>query len=147
MQFPSIEWFQALTDQADQDEETFRRLGFCDADVRVDVREGASTRSFLLTFRDYGCTAVRELESKSAASVDFALAAGHDVWREMIENIRANGEADLEHTLSYLQLPGTLELVAEDQGRADMFYRFNQTFQEFFNSSAAIPTEFAVPVA
>jgi hypothetical protein len=147
MQFPSTDWFEALRAEAAKDEETFRRLGFCDAAVRVDVRDGADTRSFLLTFRDYGCTAVRELDGGGAADFDFALVADHDVWREMIENIRANGRADLEHTLNYLQLPGTLELVAEDQGRKDMFYRFNQTFQEFFNRAAAVPTEFAAPAA
>jgi hypothetical protein len=79
--------------------------------------------------------------------VDFSLAADHGVWQEMIENIRDNGGADLDHTLNFLQLPGTIELVADDQGQADMFYRFSQTFQEFFNGAAAIPTEFAVAVA
>ena len=114
----------------------------------MDVREGATTRSFVIAFRDYGCESVRELESGAPSPpVDFALAADHEVWREMLENIREHGRADLEHTLNFLQLPGTVELVADDQGQADMFYRFNQTFQEFFNASAGIPTEFAVPVA
>ena len=147
MQFPSVEWFEALTARVNDDAETFRRLGCCDADVRVDVREGATTRSFVIAFRDYGCESVRELESGASPAVDFALAADHEVWREMLENIREHGRADLEHTLNFLQLPGTVELVADDQGQADMFYRFNQTFQEFFNASAGIPTEFAVPVA
>jgi hypothetical protein len=40
-------------------------------------------------------------------------------------------------------LPGALELVASDQQNADLFYRYNQTFQEFFNLSSRVQTEFA----
>ncbi|MCP5031803.1 MAG: hypothetical protein GY939_08365, partial [Actinomycetia bacterium] len=145
MRFPSTEWFEALKNEASANEETFRRLGFCDADVRIDVRAGVGTRRFVLTFRDYGCTLVAELEDADSPVVDFALAADLDVWREMVENIRQNGEADLSHTLNFLQLPGTIELVADDQGKADLFYRFSQTFQEFFNGADAVPTEFTAP--
>lgn len=147
MQFPSSEWFEALITEVNNDEVKFRRLGWCDSDVRVDVREGATTRSFVIAFREYGCAGVSEVESGASPAVDFALAADSEVWREMLENITEHGQADLEHTLNYLQLPGIVELVAEDQGQADIFYRFNQTFQEFFNASAAVPTEFSVPVA
>ena len=61
----------------------------------------------------------------------------------MIENIRQNGEADLSHTLNVLTMPGIpLQLEAPDQLKADLFFRFNQTFQEFFNGAAAVETEF-----
>ena len=60
----------------------------------------------------------------------------------MIRNIRDNGEADLEHTLSYLQLPGTIELIAPTQLDADIFYRFNQTFQQFFDLTSRVSTQF-----
>ncbi|MCP5031824.1 MAG: hypothetical protein GY939_08480 [Actinomycetia bacterium] len=147
MRFPSSEWFEALTNQANANEETFRRLGFCDADVRIDISEGTGTRRFMLTFRDYGCDVVGEVDNDAdLPACDFALAGDLDVWREMVENIRENGEADLSHTLNFLQLPGTIELVADDQGKADLFYRFNQTFQEFFNGADAVPTEFTAPV-
>lgn len=143
MQFPSVEWFEAVSAKADEDAETFERLGWCDATVGIDVRDGAEAQSFVLTFEGYRCVAVEEVDGDALAAADFTLRADHDVWREMVENVRENGRADLEHTLNHLQLPSIIELVAEDQGQADLFYRYNQTFQEFFNKAATVPTEFA----
>ncbi len=136
-----MEYFQALQAQADRDPDTFRRLGFCDSRVRVGV-EGDVPQSFVLTFNDYGCSDVEEVDPAVDVDVDFGLCAAPGVWREMIENIREHGEADLQHTLNYLQLPGILRLEAEDQQRADVFYRFNQTFQAFFDQAAEVEVEF-----
>ena len=147
MQFPSVDWFEAVRAEYEADTLTARRLGWCDNDVRLNVRDGSSTDSYLLAFRDYGLGEVRALDSASAEPGDFSLTADLDVWREMIENIASNGDADGDHTLNHLQLPGLIQLEAADQGQADLFYRFNQTFQEFFNKSATVPTEFAAAVA
>jgi hypothetical protein len=143
MQFPSVQWFEAVQKEADSEAATFRRMGFCDATVVVEHRSGDGSRRFVLNFEDYGLTSVRELKKNEADDAHFSLSADDKVWREMIENIHAHGEADLEHTLNRLQLPGTLELVASDQQNADLFYRYNQTFQEYFNLSSRVQTEFA----
>lgn len=143
MQFPSVQWFEAVQKEVDSEAATFRRMGFCDATVVVEHRSGDGSRRFVLSFEDYGLTSVRELKKDEADDAHFSLSADDAVWREMIENIHAHGEADLEHTLNRLQLPGTLELVASDQQNADLFYRYNQTFQEYFNLSSRVPTEFA----
>ncbi|MEO6197211.1 MAG: hypothetical protein ABIP58_03795 [Dehalococcoidia bacterium] len=64
----------------------------------------------------------------------------------MVRNIRANGAADIEHSLNRLTMADVpLKLVARDQLQADIFYRFNQSFQAFFNEAAHVPTEFAIP--
>jgi hypothetical protein len=147
MQFPSVEWFEAVQQEAEAEAAAFRRMGFCDATVLFEVRAGEHSRRFLLAFEDYGMTSVRELAAGKTPDFDFCLAADAAVWREMIENIRAHDEADLEHTLNRLQLPGVLKLTAPDQQRADLFYRYNQTFQQFFNQSARVPTEFAAEPA
>lgn len=142
MRFPSVAWFKAVKARADANPERFRRLGFCDATVGIEVGEGADVKSFVLTFQDYGCSKVERAGAGAPADLDFALAGDCAVWREMIENIREHGRADLQHTLNYLQLPGTLRLEAKDQARADLFYRFSQTFQAFFDEAAQVPTEF-----
>lgn len=147
MRFATVEYFQALQAQADRDPDTFRRLGFCDSTVRVAV-ESAVPKSFVLTFNDYGCGDVEEVDPAVDVDVDFSLCATAEVWREMIENIREHGQADLQHTLNYLQLPGIIRLEADDQQRADLFYRFNQTYQAFFDQAAEVEVEFdAAPVA
>ncbi len=142
MQFPSVKWFEAVQQEADSEAATFRRMGFCDATVMFELSNGDASRRFVLTFEDYGMTSVRELGADESAEIDFSLVGPDEVWQEMIENIHTNGEADLDHTLNRLQLPGTLELVAEDQQAADLFYRYNQTFQEFFNLSSRLESEF-----
>jgi hypothetical protein len=147
MQFPSVEWFEAVQHEADAEAAAFRRMGFCDATVLLELRSGEQSRRFHLAFEDYGVTSVRELTSTEAPEFDFSLAADDTVWREMIENIRTHGEADLKHTLNYLQLPSLLELSAPDQQRADLFYRYNQTFQQFFNLAARVPTEYTAETA
>lgn len=141
MKFPSVKWFEAVQAEAAADVVRFRRLGFCDAAVRIRV-EGPKTQNFVLTFSDYGCSSIVGGKAAGAASVDFTLAAPLEVWQEMIENIQKNGVADLEHTLNYLQLPSIIRLEAEDQGQADLFYRFSQTFQAFFDQAAKVPATF-----
>lgn len=142
MQFPSIDWFKAVQQEAEVEAATFRRMGFCDAKVLLEFRNGEDSSRFVLSFEDYGMTSVRELDSGDKADADFGLVADNAVWREMIENIHANGEADLGHTLNRLSLPGTLELKATDQQCADLFYRYNQTFQVFFDLSSRVQSEF-----
>lgn len=144
MDFPSTEWFQAVKTEADGDPDTFRRLGFCDALAVVEVSEGSDSRRFALEFKEYGLDTVRELAAGEEVDFDFALVAGIEVWQEMIENIAANEGADLAHTLAHLQLPNIIELQAEDQMRADIFFRCNGSYQEYFNKSANVQTTFPV---
>jgi hypothetical protein len=145
MKFPSVEWFEALEKQAEQNAATFRRLGFCDAIVGVKVlaENGANeNRGFVLTFDGYSCKSVKEVGDPENAA-DFVLEAKLGTWKEMIENITANGGADLNHTLNYLTLPGDpIRVVAKDQLKDDVFSRFNSTFQEFFDGAQHLQTEF-----
>ena len=61
MQFPSVQWFEAVQREADSEADTFRRMGFCDATMLVEHRTGDDSRRFELAFEDYGMTSVREL--------------------------------------------------------------------------------------
>ena len=146
MKFPSVEWFEALEKQAEQNAATFRRLGFCDAIVGVKVLAGngaSENRGFVLTFDGYSCKSVEEVADPENVA-DFVLEAKLSAWKEMIENITANGGADLGHTLNYLTLPGDpIRVIAKDQLKDDVFSRFNSTFQEFFDGAQHLQTEFS----
>ena len=63
----------------------------------------------------------------------------------MLESIREDGTPGLGLSLASLQLPGKLELRARSQEHEDLFFRYNQSFQEFFNSSRDVATEFVAP--
>ena len=95
-------------------------------------------------FEEFEAVDVREASAADAERVDFVLEAPLAVWREMIENIAEHdGQPDLTHTLNYLSHPGTpIVLRSDDPIRRDMYFRFNQSLQEFVNASAAFTTTF-----
>jgi len=144
MKFPTVEWFQALEEQATQRAETFRRLGFCDATVGIKVlAEGelAKERSFVSPSMATDARWCRRCRTEKVA--DFVLEGKYGVWKEMIENIRNNRGPDLRHTLNYLTLPGDpIRINAQDQLKQDLFFRYNGTLQEFFNGAQQVKTEF-----
>jgi hypothetical protein len=141
--FPSIEWFEAVNRRTAEDKKKFRLLGYVDADVGIKIDgNGAGSTAFLLKFRDYGVESVEE--AKDLQKADFSVEGSLEAWTEMVRNIQQNGEADLNHTLNRLTMAGVpLKLQAADQLQADIFYRFNQSFQAYFNEAAVVPTEFA----
>ena len=146
MKFPTVEWFEALEEQAEKNSDTFRRLGFCDALVGVKVlaENGQNRdRSFLLTFDGYTCNSVAEVDNVEQKA-DFVMEARYGAWKEMIENITANAGPDLTHTLNFLALPGVpIKVTSADQLKDDVFSRFISTFQEFFDGAQHVETEFA----
>ncbi len=142
--FPSVEWFQAVGRRVAEDKERFKLLGYVDASLGIKVdANGADSKGYVLQFADYGVTDVTEVDDPLAAA-DFVIEGSLESWIEMISNIRDHGEPDLDHTLNRLTMAGVpLKIVARDQLQADFFYRFNQSFQAFFNEAASVPTEFA----
>src|SRR3989304_3236433 len=139
--FPSIEWFRALRDIINADD-AYRRIGTCDAVVGIKIPD--ARKYFLLTFEAFELLDVREASEAEAEDCDFWLEMPLARWREMIQNISENGKADLHHTLNTIDLEDPEGLARSNDGyRRDAFYRFNQTFQYFFDSSAKIDTQFA----
>jgi hypothetical protein len=141
--FPSVEWFNALREQVNGDP-AFRHLGTVDAIVGVKV----GNKIYELTFEAFECTNVRETNENALRDMDFWMEQPYDAWKEMIENIKKNGHADLSHTLNTIDLSMPEGLARSQDGyRRDAFYRFNQSIQDFFNASAKIDTQFAEPAA
>ena len=63
---------------------------------------------YVMTFEAFEIADVRETDEAAAEDTDFWLEISFDKWKEMIENIKANGKADLHHTLNTidLEVPG-----------------------------------------
>ncbi len=138
--FPSVDWFNAVADLVNSDDE-FRRLGTFDA--RVGVKVG--NELFEVTFEAFECTGVREIEEADLQDVDFWLEQSPEAWQAMIEDIKANGAAGLGQTLNTIDLNIPEGFARSHDGyRRDAFYRFNQSLQHFFDTSSKIDTEFAV---
>ena len=140
--FPSVEWFKAIQDLVNGDD-GIRKLGTCDAVMGVKVQD----KAFEITFEAFDCTAARVISPAALANAAFYLDASYETWQEMLENIsKSAGQPDRHltlNTIDFLAPDGFAK--SDDQSRKDRFYRYGQTFQQFFNASAEIKTEFAVP--
>jgi hypothetical protein len=145
--FPSVEWFRELARLMNEHEEAFKRFGDADVTWAVEVQPsapGGQLRKFRLVFEGYGCTAVEEIEPDEDAGIAFTLQASFDTWKEMIENIQANQGPDLHHTLNRLALmDDPIYIACQDFLDRDLFARYGQTYQLFFNGAVHIPTTFA----
>jgi len=138
--FPSVEWFDTVRDLVNKDE-AFRRLGTIDARVGVKVGD----KLFELTFEAFECVGAREIDENDLRDLDFWLEQSPEQWREMLENIKNHGAADLQYTLNTIDLTIPEGFARSYDGyRRDTFYRFNQSLQHFFDSSSKIDTQFAV---
>ena len=87
---------------------------------------------------------MQEVDEREAEDTDFWLEMSYAKWKDLIENVRENGKADLHHTLNTIDLEDPDGFARSNDGyRRDAFYRFNQTYQYFFDTSAQIDTTFA----
>ena len=138
--FPSVEWFNAIKAIVNEDE-NYKRLGTADAEVGVKIPD--LQKFYLITFEAFEVGDVREAEEKDTEDTDFWFEMSYARWKDMIENIKENGKADLHHTLNTIDLEDPEGLARSNDGyRRDTFYRFNQTFQYFFDASVHIETTF-----
>ena len=147
--FPSVEWFRRLGDLMEEYRSRHEHIGPIDCTCVWTVfdADGQGTdRHFRTTFELYSLVDVAEITEDERESADFIMETDVYVWQEMIENIRENGgRPDLEHSLNRLSLPGVpIRVWAEDPLGRDMFFRFNQSLQEFVNASVHVPTQYPV---
>jgi hypothetical protein len=148
--FPSVAWFRHLAERMAAQPDKYRRLGVLDLTLVPHIRfPDGHAEVYSLAFEGYGCPVVEQADGPEAVRGrhPVMIEGEYAAWREMIENIRGHGRADLTHTLNYLTLPDwpfTLSPLdaAEGQLDVDRFYRYNDSLQEFFNEAAAIDTEF-----
>ena len=141
--FPSVDWFDAVRREFNGDE-SVRAAGGGTCDARVGVRVGDQT--FLLAFEGFDCVSASAITEADLESTDFYLDMEPDDWEDMLTNIQENGSADFDYTLNTIDLDSENGLALSytgDQYRQDLFFRYNQTFQYFFDLSSRVETEFS----
>ena len=137
--FPSLDWFEALQKLVN-DDPAYRQIGTVDAAMGVKVADEV----FVVTFEAFECRSVRAGNEYDLINVDFFIEMDPEAWRTMLESIKANGAAEAGQTLVSLDMLHEISTNATgDQLRADMFFRYNQSLQHFFDLSANLNTEFA----
>jgi hypothetical protein len=121
----------------------FRRLGFIDTTFGVRIGHNGKARNFILEFEVFELKDAREVEAIDPKKVDFTIEGDTAVWREMIENILRNGEADTSHDINTLAHFGEqLKVVYDDPDGHDKLYRFMESIQKFFDLSSKVEVRF-----
>jgi hypothetical protein len=144
--FPSVAWFRRLADLMNANRARQEQLGYVDCVLEFRVTDGAAGGGPLavqVTFEEFGATDVREV-GPGTGRADFALETDRATWRAMIESIAAGGgRPALDQTLNRLTHMGEpMRVVAADPLQRDLYFRYNQSLQEFVNASAAFVTTF-----
>ncbi|MDJ0848205.1 MAG: hypothetical protein QNK04_07505 [Myxococcota bacterium] len=144
--FPSEAWFRKLAELMNGNRVRQEQLGYvdCVADFRVlDGGEGGGPFTVRVTFEEFEAVDVRTA-APGDGDADFVLEASLDTWRAMIESIaRGGGRPDLEQTLNRLSHMGSpVRVHSEDPLRRDLYFRYNQSLQEFVNASGSFQTDF-----
>ena len=142
--FPSVDWFRQLADRMNENRARQEQLGYVDCVAGFRVKDGDDTFTVQVTFEEFEATDVHEAGAGEAARADFTLEADLPTWRAMIESIaEGGGRPDLEQTLNRLSHMGTpISVVSDDPLRRDLYFRYNQSLQEFVNASAGFETRF-----
>jgi hypothetical protein len=142
VEFPSAQWFNEVREVFNTNEQYHGAGGgACQCQSAMKI----GSRVFLVNFEGLEATEVVEAQASALADVDFYLEMPLPDWCEMVKDIAANDGASLNHTLNTLDLArpeGLSHSVHEDQFREDLFFRYNQTFQFFFDASARVKTRF-----
>ena len=137
--FPSLEWFNAVRERYNGDEDLHTGGGGpCEARAGLCIGDTV----YLLEFEGFECAEVRAI-SRDEDDLDFFLEMPLAEWTDMVANIQENGAADLHHTLTTIDLElegGLARAPGDDQYKQDLFYRYNQNFQDFFDASAGVET-------
>jgi len=88
---------------------------------------------------------VRQCSEEDLATTDFVIEMPMETWRSMLQDVQKNGKASSNMTLNSIDLEleeGIAFSPIDDQYKQDLFYRYNQNFQDFFDASSRVQTTF-----
>jgi hypothetical protein len=143
--FPSLDWFQRLAELMNANRARHEKLGYIDCVAQFTVLDnGKPPWSAQVRFEEFSAVDVRQVGETEEEGADFVLEMPLDDWRKMIESIAAgNGRPALEQTLNYLSNMGApLAVRSNDPLRRDLYFRYNQSLQEFVNASSVFRTTY-----
>lgn len=146
LMFPSLEFFQALANRMNSDEQKYRSIGLMDLYMGITITPDGplkSVRQYAFLFDGFGCDSVEEI-SVNNADVDFTIIGAYSAWQEMFQSIQLHGKAGTTHTLNHLvMLEDPMRAIGPDQHRIDKLYRFNFSIQSFLDEAASLDIKFA----
>ena len=138
-EFPSVEWFEAVRDSANNDSQ-FKSQGTINC--RMGVR--SNDAAFAITFEGFECADVEAIAEHELRDLDFYIDLSASDWKALLDNIADNGGSDSAHTLNTLDLTLPNGCVKSDSElRRTAFFQYHLSLQAFFDASAKVETTFA----
>jgi hypothetical protein len=132
-------WFEALADVAQGEADRLAALGIADFRLLVEVASETDTARYGIVLDGYDVTVTHRLGPQEASSFDAVLRGETASWQELIENILANGGADIAHSLNALSIAGwPLQLSSDDPVGRDKFFRYAETLQALFDGISRV---------
>ena len=137
--FPSVEWFETVRESANGDSQ-FTSQGTVNCVMGAKVGDAA----FAITFEGFECTGVQAILEGELRDLDFYIALSPSEWRDLLDDINANGGSDSAHTLNTLDLTMPAGCIKSgSELRRAAFFQYHLSLQAFFDASARVETTFA----
>ena len=140
--FPSTQWFEEVRGVYNSDRSLHSGGGgACDTTAGFSIGD----RRYRIEFSGLQCIDVRESSDAELEETDFIIEMPVQAWKDMVQDVQDNGKASSNHTLNSLDLnfeEGIARSPVDDQYKQDLFYRYNQNFQDFFDASSRVETTF-----
>ncbi len=135
----TVDLFEALAKEMNNHPEIYNELGWCDMDLGVVMQREGAPFSVAIRLREHGCEQVALFEPGDGRHLDCWVVGDLADWQAMFEDIATNGMATGQHTLSSLVLlADRIAVKGHDSMGVDLFFRYNQTLQSFFDGAAAL---------
>ncbi len=139
MQTSEVSYYQELADLMNSRPQDYEGLGEVNLTLGLVMHGGPSILRVKLQFEDLKCIQVSVLETGGETSCDCWLEGDIEAWAEMFEDIVTHGMATGRKTVNSLTLLGDrINIHADDPLGKDLFFRFNQTVQQFLDGAAQL---------
>jgi len=145
----TVQFFDALATEMNAHPEVYEVLGDLDMDLALVMTDEHGDFRVRLTFDGITCAGVDEIGDGDEFTTSCYLQGPLTEWRAMFADIVEHGHATGWWTINSLTLVGDkIAVHGDDPLGVDLFFRFNQTVQNFLDGASAVlnPTPATVTV-
>lgn len=138
----SVRFFDALATEMNAHPELYEVLGDVDMDLAIVMTGEHGEFRVRLTFEGITCAGVDEIGDGDEHTADCYLQGPLVEWQAMFDDIAEHGHATGWWTINSLTLVGEkIAVHGDDPLGVDLFFRYNQTVQNFLDGAAAVLRE------
>lgn len=135
----TVAFFDALATEMNAHPETYEVLGDLDMDIALVMTGEHGDFRVRLTFEGITCAGVDEIGDGDEFTASCFLQGPLVEWQAMFDDIVEHGHATGWWTLNSLSLVGDkIAVHGDDPLGVDLFFRFNQTVQNFVDGAAKV---------